>query len=144
PAAELKDAYKRMAFGLADEVSGHCGPWVLLEDVNGLRKHYPEVARILHAATFAGWGVADERVSRVGHEETRRVPAARTKGIGLAITFLVIALVAFAAALYMASQSRLSGKVREPTPNPTPEEAHALLERGDSAEFDGYISTNLP
>src|SRR4051812_11628672 len=110
---EMKEAYKRMAFGLQDEVSGHCGPWVSLEDLVRVKKHYPEVARIVNEEMLAGWGLSDHSARKIVQEETQKVSVKGTRGLGLALTFLVIALVAFVAAVYMASANRFSGRSRD-------------------------------
>lgn len=139
---EMKDAYKRMQFGLQDEVSGHCGPWVSLDDLTQMKKHYPEVARIVNDDMLAGWGVSDHG-TRLGGEDTKRIEVKATRGIGLALTFLAIALAAFAAAVYMANGSRMSGKVKESDDALTPEAAVALIAAGDEAGFDALIEEDL-
>lgn len=140
---EMKDAYKRMQFGLQDEVSGHCGPWVSLDDLTLMKKHYPEVARIVNEDMLAGWGVSDHG-ARLAGDDTKRIEVKATRGIGLALTFLAIALAAFAAAVYMANGSRMSGKVKDAEDQLTPEAAMALIARGDEIGFDALIEEELP
>lgn len=139
--AEMKEAYKRMQFGLQDEISGHCGPWVSFDDLAGIKKNYPEVARIVNDDMLQSWGVSDHG-ARLVNEDTRKLDVKKSRGIGLALTFLVIALVAFAAAVYMANGSRMSGKAG--TDGPTPEQAMALLTAGDEVGFNALMDENLP
>ena len=91
PLSEMKESYKRMQFGLQDEVTGHCGPWVPFDDLERIKKHYPDIARIVNDEMLAGWGVSDHS-TRVVNEDTKRLKASSTRGVGLAIAFLVIAL----------------------------------------------------
>lgn len=140
-AADMRDAYKRMQFGLQDEVSGHCGPWVPLEDLEKVKKHYPEVARIINEDMLAGWGVSNPGV-RIASEDTKRLRAAGTPGVGLAVTFLVIALVALIAAIYMANGPKLSGKAKEPPTEVRPEDPQGYIERGDSVGFDTFMAAH--
>ena len=44
---EFQDRLQRMEFGLQDEVSGHCGPWVVLDHKEDLTKHYPQIVEAL-------------------------------------------------------------------------------------------------
>jgi len=136
--SEMKEAYKRMQFGLQDEVAGHCGPWVVFENLTAVKKHYPEIARIVNEDMLAGWGISDHN-ARLINEDTRRIEVRRVRGAGLAVTFLVIAVVAFAAAIYMANGSHLSGKAKGQQGFISPEEPQALLDRGDHAGFEAYM-----
>src|SRR4051812_38773305 len=79
--AEMKEAYKRMQFGLQDEVSGHCGPWVSFDNIERVRKHYPEVARIVSEDMLAGWGVSQPEAVRLAPEETKRIDTRSQKGV---------------------------------------------------------------
>jgi|TARA_B100001971_G_C18254002_1_gene580499 hypothetical protein len=44
---EFNEAYQRMELGLQDEVAGHCGSWVVLENFKDLKKNYPEIAEVV-------------------------------------------------------------------------------------------------
>lgn len=139
---EMRDAYKRMAFGLQDEVSGHCGPWVTFDDLPSIKKYYPEVARIVNDEMLAGWGVSGAAV-RIVNEDTKRINIRKQKGLGLAITFLVIALVAFIAAIYMANNAKLSGKFRESKEDITLEKLKSLTDRNDLTAFNTLVGANI-
>lgn len=139
---EMRDAYKRMAFGLQDEVSGHCGPWIAFDDLPAIKKHYPEVARIVNDEMLAGWGVSGAAV-RIVNEDTKRIDVRKQKGLGLAITFLLIAVVAFVAAIYMANNARLSGKFREVREDVTIEKLQGFVDRNDFAGLNSILANNL-
>jgi hypothetical protein len=146
--AEMKDAHKRMQFGLSDEVSGHCGPWVQFDKINEIKRHYPEIARVVHEEMLAGWGVSDHTGARLvgggGDGDTKRLAVKPQRGVGLALTFLVIALVAFAAAVYMASGGgRFSGKAGTPSKEVSPKDAQGFLDRSEFAQFDEYMGGNV-
>ncbi len=139
---EMKEAYKRMAFGLQDEVSGHCGPWVSFDNLELIKKQYPEVARIVHEDMLAGWGVSDHGQPLEG-EATKRLKVKSSKSLGLAIVFAVIALAAFLAAVFMASGGRLSSKAKDPSQLATPENAQAYLNKKDPVGFDRLLDDNM-
>ena len=140
---ELKDAYKRMQFGLQDEVSGHCGPWVTLENLERVKKQYPDVARIVHEDMTGAWGVATDSDAKLINEDTKRVKVKSTRGVGLAMAFLAIAIVAFIAAIYMANSARMSSKAKEQQDHSLrPEDVQSLLDKGDREGFNRLMQAN--
>jgi hypothetical protein len=140
--AELKDAYKRMLFGLQDEVSGHCGPWVTFDDLPQLRRFYPEIAKIVHEDMITGWGVS-EHGSNIVREDTKKLKVSQQKGLVIALIFLGVALGAFMVALYFATAGKMASRAKDEIPEPTPEEAQAYIDRGDLVGFDRYIQEHL-
>lgn len=46
---ELKLHFEKMTFGKQDEISGHCGDWILIEQIQDLRNAYPAVYESLFA-----------------------------------------------------------------------------------------------
>lgn len=139
---EMREAHKRMQFGPQDEVSGHCGPWVSLENLDKVKKHYPEVARAVSESMLAGWGVSQPEPVRIAGDETRRLRTRTQRSVTLAFTFFVIAVAAFAAAVYMANSAKLSGKIKEDI-EILPEDAQGYVDRGLTAEFDAFMTKNL-
>lgn len=142
---EMKDAHQRLQFGISDEISGHCGPWITFENTLELKKYYPEVARVLSEEITLGWGVSDHTGSRLLNASTmKQVDLKDTRGIGLAFTFLLIALVAFAAAIYLATGgARLSGRVINPPSELSPREPQGFLERDELPAFQQYMDERL-
>lgn len=143
--AEMKEAHKKMQFGLSDEVTGHCGPWISFDNIEGIKKHYPDIARVVHEDMLAGWGVSDHTGARlVGDGDTKKIMVKGPRSLSMALTFLVIALLAFAAAVYLASANanKLSGKLNEPGREPTPQDAQGYIDRGEIEAFDEFMSVN--
>jgi hypothetical protein len=140
--SEMKDAYKRMQFGLQDEVSGHCGPWVSFDNLAEIKKNYPEIARIVNEDMLAGWGVSDHG-TRIVNEDTKRIDTKSTRGIGLALTFLAIALAAFAAAVYMANGAKMSGKAGSDGEPLSTDQIQSYIERGDAAGFEEFMQSRM-
>lgn len=139
---EMKDAYKRMTFGLQDEVSGHCGPWVSFDNLEVIKRQYPEVARIVHEDMLAGWGVS-EHGHPVEGDMTKRLKVKSNKSLSLAIMFAVIALSAFLAAVFMANGTRMSSRAKDPSQQASLETLQAALIRKDSPAFDKLVEDNL-
>ncbi|MCX6110113.1 MAG: hypothetical protein NTZ90_11000 [Proteobacteria bacterium] len=138
--AEMKDAYKRMQFGLQDEVAGHCGPWVTFEQLDRIKKQYPEVARIVHEDMIAGWNISSDSEGKLINEDTKRLAIKSMNGIRLALVFLVIAVLAFVAAIYMANTAKNAVKAKDQLESAVrPQDLQNYLDRNDSAGFDRYV-----
>lgn len=140
--SEMKDAYKRMQFGLQDEVSGHCGPWVSFDNLADIKKNYPEIARIVNEDMLAGWGVSDHG-TRIVNEDTKRIDTKSQRGIGLALAFLAIALAAFAAAVYMANGARMAGKAKDEVEGASTDLLQGIVDKGDAQAFDDYMTAHM-
>lgn len=135
-AEDLSRAYKRMDFGLQDEVCGHAGPWVQLDDLSRIKKHYPEVGRVVRDDMLQGWGVSDHTMNSA----TVKFKARRSgRGLGFALAFLVVAMIAFVAALYLAGGQKLSGKLKGDPYAPTLEEMNLYVEADDYKGLNSYI-----
>lgn len=55
---QLKDAHARMEFGLQDEISGSLRQWVSFDDLDNIRRHYPELAQLVQTEMLSGWGMS--------------------------------------------------------------------------------------
>ena len=133
---EMKTAHQRMAFGLEDEVTGHCGPWVSFDDLPSTKKHYPEIARIVHEDMLSGWGLSEQSALRIVGEDTKKLKAARPRSLVLGLMFFMIATSALAAAVYMAGSSTFLGRSAPPEQGlPTVAGLADLLGRNDEQVF---------
>lgn len=54
-AEDFKQRLERLEFGMQDEVSGHCGPWVILDHRDDLAHYYPDLAQILGENLPLSW-----------------------------------------------------------------------------------------
>ncbi len=135
---ELHDSYKRMAFGLQDEIAGHCAPWVVLSNMDSLKEHYPEILKIIQDDYFGGWAISEHTAKKIPTEEkTNRVPAQRN-GLGLAFMFLAIALSAAALALYLVKNTKLSGKLTGDA-DLNVDRVSTMFQQGQYETFSGFM-----
>lgn len=68
---EFRQAIRKMQFGLADEVAGHCGPWVVLDDEAALKKRYPELAAIVSEEIPAAWREMTGHANQLSQKEKK-------------------------------------------------------------------------
>ena len=71
---EFKKRFERMEFGMQDEIAGHCGRWVVLEDILVLRRNYPPIYEYIKS-TVGTWvsGIhKQDRLDQSGKLKRRR------------------------------------------------------------------------
>ncbi len=68
---EFKKGLKRLDFGLQDEISGHCGPWVILDSKEELNAKYPEIASLLGEALPLSWRETTSHARIISRHRTK-------------------------------------------------------------------------
>jgi len=71
-ASEFKQRFDRLEFGMQDEVSGHCGPWVVLDRKDELLKHYPELAKIFGEELPLSWRENTGHAKVISRKDSRK------------------------------------------------------------------------
>ncbi len=71
-APEFKQRFDRLEFGMQDEVSGHCGPWVVLDRKDELLKHYPELAKIFGEDLPLSWRENTGHAKVISRKDSRK------------------------------------------------------------------------
>lgn len=71
---QVQEAYHKMQFGLQDEISGSLRQWVSFDNIEGIRRHYPELVQLIHTEMMSGWGMTVP--------PTKDVPNARLRMTG--------------------------------------------------------------
>jgi hypothetical protein len=74
-ADDFKARISRMEFGLQDEISGHCGPWVVLDQIEPVQHHYPEIASLLSQNLPLSWREITGHAKVISRQDARREPA---------------------------------------------------------------------
>lgn len=135
---ELRKAYQNMEFGLQDEVAGHRGKWVTIDDFESIKREYPELTKLIKDDLFSSWGMSQE--TKIIKQKKRSKAPAKSKPNGLlrwtlsilAILFIVIAILKRREVIsfYQAQQK-----------DPTPYRALNLYRARKLSKFDHYIKT---
>lgn len=68
---QVQEAYQKMQFGLQDEISASLRQWVSFDNVEGIRRHYPELVQVIHTEMMAGWGMTVPPGKDVPHGRMR-------------------------------------------------------------------------
>lgn len=144
-AAELSKLIERMAVGLRDEVTGHCGPWIFLDDRDKLKKFYSELLPIVQAASVSGWSTD---ANEFRNEPTVKGPIILAKKkpdrrLILAAAFFGLAVFAAMVAWMFAGSGELSSRIIG-SQIPPASELTALLQTGGEKEFVAVIQPQLP
>lgn len=52
---QVQEAYRKMQFGLQDEICGSLRSWVAFDNVEAVRRHYPELVQFVEGEMLGGW-----------------------------------------------------------------------------------------
>ena len=144
-ADELLHHLDRMAIGMRDEICGHCGPWVFLDDREKLKMFYPELLSRVQSAAIGGWS-AD--VGAFRNEPTIKgiaiLPRRKAdRRVLVAAAFFGLAIIAAVVAWLLAGSAELSSRIIG-SPAPQVAEFNALLQSGKVDEFAVAMEAQLP
>lgn len=139
---QMRDAYKKMTFGLQDEVAGHAGPWIAFDDLTNLRRTYPEIAKIVNDDMTQGWGMSDHSLNQIVTDSTTQIRVGKKRNLAWIFGFLVIAVFAVFAAFYVKTTG-LSAKYKGVEAPPDISEVKLLLAEGRERDFDVYMRSKL-
>jgi hypothetical protein len=133
---EMRTSFQKLEFGGQDEVCGHCGKWVVIEDSPRLRQHYPEVSDALSNPLVGGWAASS------GHEGAAKIrkskkPTRRRSVVGFAMIAVVCGLVAGVAAFVLNNQE-LSSKFLDDN-LPLTSRAKSLVDAQQWDDLRNYI-----
>lgn len=147
---ELKDAYKRMEFGLQDEVAGHCGVWVAFDNMDVLRECYPDLSKVVAEDMLGGWGLSthstETNVKQKKKKKRSQAPASPKKpaglsgfvwGLGLAV---ILSVCVFGVVYYKPLLSRILPEDADYSVD----QAQDLLQTNDWQAFDIFMERIMP
>lgn len=145
-ASDMKDAFQKMQFGLQDEICGNCGTWIALDNVEKIRKYYPEVARTV-LDDHANWATSSlesiQNPNGASSKKGSKKKPSPLSGLGWAIALLVIAAVALSTAIYFA----ITGKILIlPKDQDNPylfDELKSIQDRQDETGMIRFMDKNL-
>ena len=108
--SEVRSAYKRMLFGLQDEIAASNMPWVSFDDLLQVKEHYPELMKFVKQEMLSGWAVTDQSVQIDAGAKRKIVKTSTTSGSanGSGSNFLlsiVLVAVIFAGSLLILKNS---------------------------------------
>jgi hypothetical protein len=147
---QLKESFQRMEFGLQDEIAGHCGRWVTLENRKALQGTYPEIFTVFHPGIMDPWVEtgATKKIAtsskKIKKKPVEPVPS-EAKSSKLAVVFLLFGFVAGGIAVFltqapsinMISISSLFSTLI--STGPKIEEIHLFFTQGDLPGYTAYI-----
>jgi hypothetical protein len=75
---EFKERLHKMEFGIQDEVSAHCQPWVMLDRASHIKKCYPELTDIIGSELPAAWREETSH-ARIVTKQGRKIDSSRSE-----------------------------------------------------------------
>ena len=103
---EIRDAYRRMEFGLQDEIAGSNRAWVAFDDLERIKRHYPELVNLVKKEMLSGWGTTSHSSISIQKDMKQKSIPKRTFGLFSKLIILgLIAVVSFLA-VYVLKERR--------------------------------------
>lgn len=143
PLKEVKVRYKKMEFGLQDEIAASNKSWVAFDEFDKIKKLYPELADLVKKEMLAGWGGVTLTPARIPDspasygQNSRFLPGILGKLL-LVLMTLIVALFAYNMARNEEFASRLFS-LRDPNPV----KANELLGEARNARHEAYMDRYL-
>ena len=69
---EVRTNYRKMLFGLQDEIAASNSPWIAFEDLEKIQKIYPELIEIVRKEMLSGWAVSEEFGKKISSSRNQR------------------------------------------------------------------------
>lgn len=146
-ADDVRAAYKKMQFGLHDEIAASNRDWIAFDDLARLRATYPELVEIVKKEMLSGWGKTEAYVSKSDKEplyvSPSRSPRSNQSWVRHIILAAVLALVGGGTFWIVQSSGQLASRVNELS-DPLLDKANDELATGNLERFDGFIEKSLP
>ncbi len=147
---EMKEAYKRMEFGLQDEVAGHCGEWIAFDNIDALRDFYPDLSKVVAEDMLGGWGMSTHSTEKEVNPKKKKKSAASKGASGKHSSLsgfvwgLTLAGVLSVGALGLVYYKPLLSKFLPESGDYSTDQAQALISMNDWSAFDLFMERILP
>ena len=136
----VRRAHKNMEFGLQDEIAGSNRKWVRFDDMDKIRKYYPELTRFVGKELLSGWGLTEEikEIKSSPSKSVQEKSSAKNAAffVVMACIFIAIGAITFKKAPFLLDQF---GALKDPSPT----RAIEFYNNGNKKMFNTYIKTHL-
>ena len=133
-----------MEFGKQDEVSGHCGPWVTLENKKDLHAYYPELMNVFYRGVMDPWSEGNDTKKLKAHVSGKeKIKSKSAPKYKLAMFFLMFFLSTIIIA-YSAFKNPESIKIPDTlfAKDVDLDVVKDLFGKGDLQGFNSYMAKN--
>ena len=140
---QVQDAYHKMQFGLQDEISGGLRQWVTFDNIEAIRRHYPELVQLIHSEMMSGWGMTVAPGSTPNARMRMDTGFSKPASSGRGLLFVTLFLIVLGAVIGMLSYR--DGEFVNPIlymQNRPYYQAKSLLGDHYNARFEGYMDRN--
>lgn len=138
---EVRESYRRMEFGLQDEIASSNKPWVAFDDLERIGRIYPELVNLIKKEMLSGWGSTEPEPKSLNRFEKSDLLPSRTlantvKFIGVLVLICTIGSLGF---LY---KERKLHYIKLLVQDPTFLQALIYYSDGYDAQFEAFIDQN--
>jgi hypothetical protein len=130
-----------MEFGLQDEIGGSLRQWVTFDDIEGIRRHYPELVQLVQTEMLSGWGVSTHSAPPVSAVKVK-LPQPKKKTNSLLIFILFLILGAAGCLGFLLVQDGQLNNLMLLIKDRTYFTAQTLYSEGYNARFEAHMDRN--
>lgn len=130
---QLKEAHARMEFGLQDEVSGSLRQWVSFDDLENVRRHYPELAQLVQTEILSGWGMSAQPQLQMPAKHIRK-----KRSSALPYSLIILALLILALGFILFKDGSLGSFFKDQTL----QTAQSLFNEDNRVQFESHMDRN--
>lgn len=146
---DMRHAFKRMEFGLQDEVAAGFREWVTFDDVEKMKRVYPELVDLVRRDMLNGWGMMgeeeDTRLLKAQNTRASQVPGRRSssfqqesKALNKILLVIIVVGTAALAAFLFARHGEFASKFLAPK-DPQIERAREFYNAKDEVRYEAYL-----
>lgn len=105
---EVRDSYRRMEFGLQDEIAASNRAWVAFDDLERVKRYYPELVSLIKKEMLSGWGSTNPSSIRIRKDKEDTSISRKTVGLFTKIAImLAVSFISFVV-FYIIRENRIT------------------------------------
>ena len=135
---EVRDSYRRMEFGLQDEIASSNKPWVAFDDLERVNRIYPELANLIKKEMLSGWGSTEPEPRTIpGGEALDSLPRKTFSLLLKSFLILILGFLVFAG-VYVVKEKKIQ-QVKMLFQDPTFAQALFYYADGYNPRFESFM-----
>jgi len=105
---EVRESYRRMEFGLQDEIAASNRAWVAFDDLERVKRYYPELVSLIKKEMLSGWGSTNPSSVKIRRDPQESSISRKTVGVFTKISILAaVSFISFVV-FYIIRENRIT------------------------------------
>lgn len=138
---ELRESYRRMEFGLQDEIASSNKPWIAFDDLDRISRIYPELAQMIKKEMLSGWGSTESEPRSLPSAERIDSLPRKTFSLFLKLSSLIFITALVFVIVYAVREKRVND-LKAALKDPKIIQAAYLYGGGHNPSFESFMHRN--